>query len=44
MKKRVLLFVLTSLLMPFCISAQDYAVKGSVWDFDTAEPIVLQRY
>jgi hypothetical protein len=25
--------------MTFCISAQDYAVKGSVWDFDTAEPI-----
>ena len=39
MSKRVLLFVLASVLMPFCISAQDYAVKGSVWDFDTAEPI-----
>jgi hypothetical protein len=39
MRKRVLLFVLASVLMPFCISAQDYAVKGSVWDFDTAEPI-----
>ena len=39
MSKRVLLFVLASVLMTFCISAQDYAVKGSVWDFDTAEPI-----
>ena len=39
MSKKVLLFVLASVLMPFCISAQDYAVKGSVWDFDTAEPI-----
>ena len=39
MSKRVLLFVLSSVLMTFCISAQDYAVKGSVWDFDTAEPI-----
>ena len=39
MSKRVLLFVLASVLMPFCISAEDYAVKGSVWDFDTAEPI-----
>ena len=39
MSKRVLLFVLASVLMPFCISAQNYAVKGSVWDFDTAEPI-----
>ena len=39
MRKRVLLFVLSSVLMTFCISAQDYAVKGSVWDFDTAEPI-----
>lgn len=39
MSKRVLLFVLSSVLMPFCIFAQDYAVKGSVWDFDTAEPI-----
>ena len=39
MRKKVLLFVLASLLMPFCISAQDYAVRGSVWDFDTAEPI-----
>lgn len=39
MRKNVLLFVLASVLMPFCISAQDYAVKGSVWDFDTAEPI-----
>ena len=39
MSKGVLLFVLASVLMPFCISAQDYAVKGSVWDFDTAEPI-----
>lgn len=39
MSKGVLLFVLASVLMPFYISAQDYAVKGSVWDFDTAEPI-----
>ena len=39
MRKIVLSFVLISVLMPFCISAQDYAVKGSVWDFDTAEPI-----
>ena len=39
MSKGVLLFVLASVLMPFCISAEDYAVKGSVWDFDTAEPI-----
>ena len=39
MSKKVLLFVLASVLMPFCISAEDYAVKGSVWDFDTAEPI-----
>ena len=39
MSKRVLLFVLSSVLMTFCISAQDYAVKGSVWNFDTAEPI-----
>ncbi len=39
MRKKVLLFVLASVLMTFCISAQDYAVKGSVWDFDTAEPI-----
>ena len=39
MSKRVLLFVLTSVLMPFCIFAQDYTVKGSVWDFDIAEPI-----
>ena len=39
MRNRVLLFVLASVLMPFCICAQDYAVKGSVWDFDTAEPI-----
>ena len=39
MSKRVLLFVLASVLMPFCISAQNYTVKGSVWDFDTAEPI-----
>ena len=39
MCKGVLLFVLASVLMPFCISAEDYAVKGSVWDFDTAEPI-----
>ena len=39
MRKRVLLFVLASVLMPFCIFAQDYAVKGSVRDFDTSEPI-----
>ena len=39
MRKIVLSFVLISVLMPFCISAQDYAVKGSVGDFDTAEPI-----
>lgn len=39
MSNRVILFVLASVLMPFCISAQNYAVKGSVWDFDTAEPI-----
>ena len=39
MSKRVLLFILASVLMSFCISAQDYSVKGSVWDFDTAEPI-----
>lgn len=39
MSKRVLLFVLASVLMQFCISAQDYTVKGSVWDFDIAEPI-----
>ncbi len=39
MSKRVLLYVLASVLMTFCVSAQDYAVKGSVWDFDTAEPI-----
>ena len=39
MSKRVLLFVLASVLMPFCIFAQNYTVKGSVWDFDTAEPI-----
>ena len=39
MSKKVLLFVLASVLMPFCISAQNYTVKGSVWDFDTAEPI-----
>lgn len=39
MSKGVLLFVLASVLMPFCIFAQDYTVKGSVWDFDTAEPI-----
>lgn len=39
MSKRILLFVLASVLMQFCISAQNYTVKGSVWDFDTAEPI-----
>ena len=39
MRKRVLLFVLASVLMPFCIFAQYYSVKGSVWDYDTAEPI-----
>ena len=39
MSKRVLLFIMASVLMPFCIFAQNYTVKGSVWDFDIAEPI-----
>lgn len=39
MSKRVLLLILASVLMPFCIFAQNYTVKGSVWDFDIAEPI-----
>ena len=39
MSKRVLLFILASVLMPYCIFAQNYTVKGSVWDFDAAVPI-----